>query len=109
VRRSIDGGILYKIAVDERLVFLHTAAMLNAHTEEKQMTARNEFLTQAIHDAGRMAGEIEKLKAENARLREALEQIEQADHPEYPYFRSGTEAMFADHLIGVARAALTTK
>ena len=39
-------------------------------------------------------------------LREALEQIAQADHPDYPHFRSGTEAAFGDHLMEVARAAL---
>lgn len=56
--------------------------------------------------AAEVTAELTAIRAENARLREALEQIEQADHPDYPHFRSGTEAMFSDHLIGVARAAL---
>jgi hypothetical protein len=36
----------------------------------------------------------------------ALEQIAQADHPDYPHFTRGTEAEFAMHLMGIARAAL---
>lgn len=36
----------------------------------------------------------------------ALSQIAEADHPDYPYFTRGTEAEFAQHLIGIARAAV---
>ena len=46
------------------------------------------------------------LEAENERLREALNQIATADHPDYPHFRSGTEVMFSEHLILVARQTL---
>lgn len=36
----------------------------------------------------------------------ALWTIANANHPDYPGFRSGTEAEFAEHLISVAQAAI---
>ncbi len=50
--------------------------------------------------------EIASLRARCDALAAALRQIAQANHPDYPHFKSGTEGMFADHLIEVAAAAL---
>lgn len=44
--------------------------------------------------------------AQRDELLAALEQIAQANHPDYPHFKSGTEAEFADHLIAVAATAV---
>ena len=59
-----------------------------------------------IAAAPETAFERDRLKALNAELVEALEQIASADHPDYPHFRHGTEAAFGEHLMSIARAVL---
>ena len=51
-------------------------------------------------------GVIVKMRTQRDELLAALEQIAQANHPDYPHFKSGTEAEFADHLIAVAANAI---
>ena len=75
------------------------------HTPERGLV--NESAFESIRGPIReLYAERDALAEQNRALADALRQIAEADHPDYPHFKSGTEMMFSDHLMDVARAAL---